>query len=237
MDHGHQVLVRLREMIASGEFQPGERIIEIPTAARLGVSRLPIRLALRVLEQEGLLEKLPRRGFAVRKIGQQEILGAIEVRGVLEGLAGRQATEKGLTDEALAILQQCVHEGDALFAEAEFTLDTVAAYHKHNVLFHQTIIEASGNVAIEIALTKLNSLPFASVHSLVVDSSVLAQERTRLHYAHLQHRAILQALQAGQSARVEALMKEHAQAPLLFNDLLRQFANNDERLKVIQESS
>ncbi|MBP6115946.1 MAG: GntR family transcriptional regulator [Neisseriaceae bacterium] len=235
MDHGHQVLVRLREMIASGEFKPGERIIEIPTAERLGVSRLPIRLALRILEQEGLLEKLPRRGFAVRKIGQQEILGAIEVRGVLEGLAARLVAQKGLSEEEATVLQDCVDEGDTLFAQAEFNLETVAQYHRLNVLFHQTIVKASGNVAIELALVKLNSLPFASVGSLVVDSLRLSSERARLHYAHLQHHALLQALRAGQSARAEALMKEHAHAPLLFNDLLRQFANHDAGLTVITE--
>ncbi|MEQ9199363.1 MAG: GntR family transcriptional regulator, partial [Rhodospirillales bacterium] len=60
------VTLKLRDMILSGAFQPGERIAEIPVSAQLGVSRTPVRLALNILEQEGLLTGASRRGFAVR---------------------------------------------------------------------------------------------------------------------------------------------------------------------------
>ncbi|AUZ06116.1 MULTISPECIES: GntR family transcriptional regulator [Vitreoscilla] len=237
MQHGHQVLVRLREMIASGQLQPGERIIEIPTAELLGVSRLPVRLALRILEQEGLLEKLPRRGFAVRKITTQDFLGALDVRGVLEGLAARQAAEKGLSAENVQALEQALAQIDAMFEDDAFEVTHIEHYHRVNMLFHETILEASGNAAIKLALTKVESLPFASVQSLVVDTRNMVAERKRLLYAHLQHHAILGAIKAGQGARAEALMKEHANSPILFNDLLKGFSENAEGVQVIQTPS
>lgn len=90
---GQRVLALLRQMIAEGSLAAGERIAEIPTAERLGVSRMPVRMAFRVLEQEGLLIRHGARGYAVRQLGEEELAGAVEVRGVLEGLAARQAAE------------------------------------------------------------------------------------------------------------------------------------------------
>jgi len=98
---GLRVLSTLRQMIISGELEAGQRIAEIPTADRLGVSRTPVRIAFRALEQEGLLIKLERRGYRVRQVTQGEVAGAIEVRGVLEGLAALQAAERGLTAEQI----------------------------------------------------------------------------------------------------------------------------------------
>ena len=96
---GQRVISALRQMILSGELAAGERIAEIPTAERLGVSRTPIRIAFGALAQEGLLIKIKNRGYRVREVMPEEINGAVEVRGVLEGLAARQAAERGLTAE------------------------------------------------------------------------------------------------------------------------------------------
>ena len=223
-------------MIASGELQPGERITEIPTAERLGVSRLPVRLALRILEQEGLLERLPTRGFVVRKITQKDFLGALDVRGVLEGLAARQAAEKGMDDAVFETLYNSLNELDEIFEQSIFGINEVTLYHKINVQFHEAILEASDNPAIKLALSKVESLPFASVQSLVFDTQQLKRERKRLYFAHLQHHAILLAIKNKQSSRAEALMKEHANSPLIFTDLLQQFGDKAESLQIIQES-
>ena len=82
MSSGQQVLIKLRKMIISGEFEGGMRIAEIPTAELLGVSRQPIRTAFSLLEQEGLLIKNPTRGYTVRKISGKLVHDALEVRGV-----------------------------------------------------------------------------------------------------------------------------------------------------------
>src|SRR5579863_6849384 len=82
-----RTLLNLREMLLSGEFQPGERISELPLVAKLGVSRTPIRLALDRLAHEGLLEVSPSGGFVVGEFTVEDIWDAIETRGVLEGAA------------------------------------------------------------------------------------------------------------------------------------------------------
>src|SRR3954462_3693899 len=90
---GRATLV-LREMLLEGHFQPGERIREVPLAAELGVSRIPLRLVLERLAHEGLLVVRPTRGFVVQKFSTADISDAIELRGLLEGMAARLAAER-----------------------------------------------------------------------------------------------------------------------------------------------
>src|SRR5450631_2027780 len=90
---GRAALV-LREMLLEGHFQPGERIREVPLAAELGVSRIPLRLVLERLAHEGLLAELPTRGFVVQRFSTADIYEAIELRGLLEGMAARLAAER-----------------------------------------------------------------------------------------------------------------------------------------------
>ena len=213
---GQRVLAELRKMIASGELAAGERIVEIPTAERLQVSRMPVRMALRVLEQEGLLVKAGNRGYTVREVTEDDIAGAVEVRGVLEGLAARQAAERGISEKTRAQLQQCLDEGDRIFAKGHVLPEDLEAYHSLNMRFHQAIIEASGNRAIAEALARNDHLPFASVSSLAVDRDNLPREYQRFNFAHMQHHAAYDALVNGQGARAEAIMREHANATLRY---------------------
>src|ERR1700688_4087771 len=84
----------LREMVIDGHFRPGERIKEIPLVSKLGVSRIPLRLALERLSHEGLIEVRPTRGFVVQQFSTTDIYDAIELRGSLEGTAARLAAER-----------------------------------------------------------------------------------------------------------------------------------------------
>ena len=93
---------RLRELILSGELPAGTRILEVPLAERLGVSRTPVRTALVRLEQEGLLEGLPNGGYRVRHFSDHDVRDAIELRGTVEGLAARLAAERGAPAALLA---------------------------------------------------------------------------------------------------------------------------------------
>ncbi|WP_147462680.1 GntR family transcriptional regulator, partial [Pseudomonas syringae] len=145
---GQTVLVALRKMIASGELAAGERLMEVPTAELFGVSRMPVRMAFRTLEQEGLLVPFGGRGFQVRSISPMEIAGAVDVRGVLEGLAARQMAERGVTQEARDELEACLVQGDALFEKGHVTEDDLEVYHDMNMRLHRVIVEGSGNRAI-----------------------------------------------------------------------------------------
>ncbi|MGZ4250832.1 MAG: GntR family transcriptional regulator, partial [Solirubrobacteraceae bacterium] len=100
-----RALLRLRELILSGEFEPGERMSELPLVERLGVSRTPLRLALATLEHEGLLRSLSGGGYAVRAFTQADMRDAVELRGVLEGTAARFAAERGATRREIRSLR------------------------------------------------------------------------------------------------------------------------------------
>src|SRR6201996_1245183 len=111
-------LLRLRELILSGEFEPGERMSELPLVERLGVSRTPLRLALASLEHEGLLQVLPTGGYVVREFSQTDIRQAIELRGVLEGTACRFAAEHGATRRDLRALRAINEQVEPLVHQA-----------------------------------------------------------------------------------------------------------------------
>ncbi|MGN2482857.1 GntR family transcriptional regulator [Acinetobacter calcoaceticus] len=216
MSSGQQVLLKLRKMIISGELEGGARIAEIPTAELLGVSRQPVRIAFRLLEQEGLLIKNPTRGYTVREISEQLVHDALEVRGVLEGLAAKTLAEQGLSEEQKKTLQHCIQETEKLFNEKDEFGDTeLERYHHFNVIFHDTIIEGAQNVALIQALAKNNQLPMASAQAITYDEKQALSEYRRLHYAHLQHCSIFDALVHRQAGRAETLMREHSSVVIL----------------------
>ncbi len=144
-----RALLRLRELILSGEFEPGERMSELPLVERLGVSRTPLRLALATLEHEGLLRSLSGGGYAVRAFTQADMRDAVELRGVLEGTAARFAAERGATRRAIRSLRSA-HAGiepllsraDNALVETEAELpesrQILVIAHRH----HQGLIEA-----------------------------------------------------------------------------------------------
>lgn len=230
---GQHVLITLRKMIASGELPAGERLAEIPTAESLGVSRMPVRIAFRTLEQEGLLSKAGARGYVVRAVSPDEIAGAVEIRGVLEGLAARQAAERGLSPEIRAALQQCLDDGDTLFVKGYVTEEDLEIYHEINLRFHRLVLEASGNPAIAVTLARNENLPFASVSALAVNLDDLTREFRRFNFAHMQHHTVVDALVHGQGARAELIMREHANVTLRYREMLSP-ANRD-RVTILRE--
>ncbi|WP_109441859.1 GntR family transcriptional regulator [Acinetobacter haemolyticus] len=228
MSSGQQVLIKLRKMIIAGEIEGGSRIAEIPTAELLGVSRQPIRMAFRLLEQEGLLIKNPTRGYTVREISGKLIHDALEVRGVLEGLAAKTLAEQGLTDQQKTTLQECIQEIEQLFNEhTEFGDAELERYHHFNVIFHDTIIQGAQNIALLQALAKNNQLPMASAQAITFDQTKALSEYRRLHYAHLQHCSIYDALLHRQAGRAETLMREHSSVVIL-GETLTGILNNED---------
>ncbi|MBJ7539659.1 GntR family transcriptional regulator [Marinomonas transparens] len=231
---GQQVISRLRQMILSGELESGQRLAEIPTSEQLGVSRTPVRIAFRALEQEGLLTKLAGRGYSVRQVTQDEISGSIEVRGVLEGLAARQAAENSLSTSQSKELIELLKQGDELFENGSINEQDLTKYHDMNRRFHQIIIEASNNPAIAEALSRNEHLPFASVSALAFDRTNLKQEYRRFNFAHMQHHAVFDAINNGQSSRAEAIMREHANATLGYAKIFSQMEDSNDKMQVIQ---
>ncbi|RVT39457.1 GntR family transcriptional regulator [Sphingobium algorifonticola] len=214
MKPGQRVLAALRMQIASGDIADGARIAEIATAAALNVSRMPVRTALRALEQEGLVVKLGARGYAARAPSPAQICDAIEVRGVLEGLAARRLAERSMDGGTRKNLDACLAEGDAIFADDMPSEGAMERFYDYNRRFHDLLIAASGNGAIGVALSRNNHLPFASATAFAIGGSDVPGERAHLLAAHHQHRAVVAAILAGDGDQAEQIMRGHARMAL-----------------------
>lgn len=206
-----RVLIELREMILRGEIGAGERLAEIPLADRLGASRTPVRLALSQLEQEGLVVPSRSGGFIVRAFTVAEIDDAIAVRGLLEGMAARLIAERGLTRGLARDLRGSLDAGDRILADPALDYNSFQAYVEMNARFHALIIEGSGNHALQRAHLLNEKLPFASANAFVSAQALLPRRHGLLVFAHAQHHHLVEALEAGQGARAQAIGEEHAQ--------------------------
>jgi GntR family transcriptional regulator of vanillate catabolism len=205
-----EAVVHLREMILRGRLPAGERVAEAPLAEELGMSRTPVRQALPLLAQEGLLSMHETRGYVVRAFTWAEVGDAIDLRGVLEGLAARRIAERGASKAFIRGMRACLDQGDAILRKRRIEESDEAAYAEMNVHLHALIVEEAGSSIIAAALERNGRVPFAGPQALAFDKANLERTFDLLHYAHRQHHAITEALEHGQSGRVEALMREHA---------------------------
>lgn len=207
-----RVIRELRRQILAGELAPGERLVELQRAAALDVSRTPLRIAFGELEKEGLLERLPTRGFRVRSFSIDEVAKAVDVRGALEGLAARSLAEAGPDARTLELMQACVDEGRALLraaAEAGEPIDA-ARWIAMNTRFHGALVAAANNPALTSALNVVSRLPMAGAGSLGLSGSIPALEFAFIQRAQYDHEDVVRALRNREGARAEALMQEHA---------------------------
>ena len=129
----------LRQAILTGELKPGERLMEIHLANRLGVSRTPIREAIRKLELEGLVTMIPRRGAEVAQITEKSMNDVLEVRRTLDALSAELACERISPEEEEALKKACQN-----FEEAVKTKDA-KIIAKADVAVHDIIAAATGN--------------------------------------------------------------------------------------------
>ena len=136
------VLNQLRDMIIEGKLAPGARINEGQVGASLGVSRTPLREAIKTLASEGLVEILPAKGAIVRRFSEQDIFDTLEVLKIMEQKAGLLACERA-SDAQINEIAALHHEMMALFARRDRL-----AYFKRNQEIHLAIVRASGNAVL-----------------------------------------------------------------------------------------
>src|ERR687892_2591854 len=141
--------LRLRERIREGGLKGGERLAELPLASQLGVSRTPLRLALARLEHEGLLEAIRGGGFAVSTFTRQQVADAIDLRGVLEGMAARLAAERLEDPTELEAMHGCVAQLDALVRPDRPAIQAFERYVKLNARFHLLLTKLAKSRALE----------------------------------------------------------------------------------------
>ena len=205
-----RAVFRIREMILRGELLPGQRVAEAGLAELLGISRTPVRQALPALAEEGLLSEHGTRGYVVRAFTEAEIHDAIELRGMLEGFAARKLVERGTTRKFLRTLHDLLEDGDRILRKKRVVESDETLYAEMNRHFHAAIVLEAGSALIASSLDRNNRVPFASPQAVAFNSSNLDEVYESLSFAHRQHHDIVGAIEAGQSARVESLMREHA---------------------------
>ena len=144
-----QVRDEIRKRISYGKFGPGQRLIEQTLADEFGVSRIPVREALRMLESEGLVETVPRRGVVVKIFSRQDLEHLYEVRTALEVQAFRLAAERGTTKDSRK-LQALLKRAVKAMEKEDF-----AEVSQVNVEFHETVISIAGNPFLSSMLEPL----------------------------------------------------------------------------------
>ncbi len=202
--------LRLRQLILDGELIAGERVPELMLVERTGVSRTPIRTALLRLAEEGLLEPCGSGGFVVRAFDEAEAYDAIEVRGMLEGAAARRAAQRRPSKAELSDLRDCVGAMDAIVERRALGVEQFSDFVRLNERYHSLLLGLARSTVLTRAIERIVALPFASPSAFVMAQSALADAHETLITSQQQHRAILDALAAGASARAESVAREHS---------------------------
>jgi len=137
-----EVVVRLRDLIIEGRLAPGTRINEVQVGAMLGVSRTPLREAIKTLAREGLVENVPSRGAVVRRFSERDVAQILEVLKALEQLAARLACQNA-DDKTIAEIADMHRRMMNLYKRRQRL-----EYFKLNQAIHSAIVKASGNEAL-----------------------------------------------------------------------------------------
>ncbi len=186
----------IRKLIIKGDLKPGERLMEVELADKMGVSRTPIREAIRKLELEGLVIMEVRKGAYVADVSIKETIDILEVRSVLEGLAASIAAEK-ITEEEIKELEEI----NKVFEEAVRKNDTDKMIEK-DTEFHNLIFKASRN-------TKLVQMVY-SLQELVMRFRVIYfNEFKRAVEMPKEHKAMHEAILSRDSEKAAYYAKLH----------------------------
>lgn len=183
----------LRTGIKEGRLKRGERVKAEDIAAQLGISRMPVREAIRQLDSEGLLTIRPNRGPVVTVLSAEQILELFEMRAALEGLAIRRAAPRFTVDDfdelelRLRCLERAKNDSDQRLV--------------HHDAFHDLICQRSGGEFLATEVKRLRTLiePYLRIELADADPDGFAAE----------HRELLEALRGGDAAHCEAVMHEH----------------------------
>lgn len=206
-----RAVLGIRDLVLSGDFRAGERLSEVELAARLSVSRTPIRAALQRLEEEGLLEAAHPTGYIVRSFTETDIFDAIEVRGTIEGLAARLAAERGVSKLMLDEMRQCLAQIDRILEQQQDWDEAhFIQYGASNARFHALMLDAAGSYIVERALARVISLPFSSPNAFVLAQAKIPGSFDILKMAQTQHHDLVEAIESRCGSRAEALAREHA---------------------------
>ncbi len=190
------IFTTLRDAIVTGELKPGERLMEVALAEKMGVSRTPVREAVRRLEMEGLVTMTPRKGTHVAELSVKDIMDVLEVRAALDKLATQLAAGR--------IRQDNIRRLESIHRQyiASLQKENLPGAIKKDVEFHDVIYQASGN-------NKLMSVA-ANLREQIYRFRVLyLKDFSNAEDVLLEHQNILKALEAHDATRAGQLAEEH----------------------------
>jgi len=193
-----QVAARLRTLLVEGRIAPGAKLNERVLAEQLRVSRTPLREAIKLLAQEGLVDLLPNRGAVAVRLTEADVLHAFEVLASLEGLSGELAAQRISLAET--------HEVRALHYEmlACFTRQDLSGYYRLNARIHEAINRAAGNPVLSQTYRAIN----ARVQSLRFRTN---QDGAKWQRAVQEHERMVEALATRDAAGLRQVLVEHLQ--------------------------
>lgn len=195
--HG-EILSRLRDYVVEGNIKDGARVPERQLCDMFGISRTPLREALKVLAAEGLIELLPNRGARVRQLSRRDLEELFEVMGGLESLAGRLACET-ITDEEIAEIEQLHYQMYGHYLHRD-----MHNYFLINQRIHERIVAASRNETLRATYAN-----FAGRIRRVRYSANFARKRQRWAEAMREHEAILDALRRRAGSELSDILFHH----------------------------
>jgi DNA-binding GntR family transcriptional regulator len=191
-----KIYEHLREQLLGGKMQPHQHLIEVKIARDIGTSRTPVREALHSLELEGLIESIPRVGYVVKPISEQEVEEICEIRAVIEGLAARWAMEKAY-EKLVAELKKNIS-----VTEEKISKGDVRTFVEMDAQFHEIIAKFSGSKRLlELAQTLRRHMLRYRIQSIYLIDNVLR--------AIDGHKRILGAIEKGNPEEVNKTIKYH----------------------------
>ena len=185
----------LKENIVNGNLKPGDRLIIRKLARELGVSEIPIREAIRLLEAQGLVTMIPHAGVRVSMLDKDNIREIVETRSILEGYAAVLAIP--LSDPATEALTDCIEEMRECVAQQEF-----AKFGVINTKFHKILYDQCAN-------KRINKMIDALLNEYERTRAVFGLSQERLKRSLKEHEAILEALVACDKKKTEQLVRTH----------------------------
>lgn len=191
-----QVAARLRTMLVEGMIQPGAKLNERELCEKLGVSRTPLREAIKLLAAEGLVDLLPNRGAVAVRLTEADVMNTFEVLAMLEGMSGELAAQR-VTDEELAEIQAMHYEMMACFSRRD-----LSGYYRLNARIHSAINNAARNPVLVGTYRSIN----ARVQSLRFRTN---QNETKWQLAMKEHERMLEALAAHDATALRTVLVEH----------------------------
>ena len=193
---GNAAYARLLSDLREGRLSPGERLRETELAERLGVSRTPVREAIRQLEADGIVAHIPRQGASIRRLDYAEVMELYEMRAVLEGTAARLAARAASDIEIEELCDMNRQLGTLGNVPEAFTL---------NRQFHSALLEAARNRFLARSIQALQKA------LLILGPTTLTQS-DRSEKAVEEHADILDAIKGRDGTRAEAAMRAHIEA-------------------------